>query len=70
MKAFINFKDITKKFGNITVIDKLNLSINKGEIFGIIGRSGCGNQGLLQAFGRGLEHSEGGPGVHLRHHVH
>lgn len=40
-------KNITKKFGNRIVIDRINFNINKGEIVSIIGPSGCGKTTLL-----------------------
>ncbi|WP_158737836.1 methionine ABC transporter ATP-binding protein [Alteribacillus sp. YIM 98480] len=36
------------KSGNITAVDDVNLSINKGEIFGIIGYSGAGKSTLIR----------------------
>ena len=35
-------KDLTKKFGEQTAVDSLNLYVPKGAIFGFIGPSGCG----------------------------
>lgn len=35
-------KNLIKKYGNNTVIDDISFNINKGEIFGLIGESGCG----------------------------
>lgn len=34
--------NLTKKFGDITAVDNLNLDIKKGEIFGFIGPNGAG----------------------------
>jgi ABC-2 type transport system ATP-binding protein len=33
---------LTKKFGKITAVDKLNLDIEEGEIFGLLGPNGAG----------------------------
>lgn len=38
----IEIKNITKKYGRITAVDRLNLSIPQGEIFGFIGPNGAG----------------------------
>ena len=35
-------KDLTKKFGEQTAVDSLNLYVPRGSIFGFIGPSGCG----------------------------
>ncbi len=38
----IELSDLTKKYGSFTAVDKLNLSIRKGEIFGLLGPNGAG----------------------------
>lgn len=44
----IKIKSLTKSFGNLKVLDELNLTINSGETLVIIGRSGCGKSVLLK----------------------
>ncbi|MGD8257673.1 MAG: ATP-binding cassette domain-containing protein [Desulfobacterales bacterium] len=44
----IQFKDAAKHFGNNFVLDGVNLSIFKGEITAIIGKSGTGKSVLLK----------------------
>jgi len=39
--------DVTKKFGNKIVLDKISFDIPKGKIFGIIGPSGVGKTTLI-----------------------
>lgn len=34
--------DLTKKFGNFTAVNHINLSIKKGEVFSILGHNGAG----------------------------
>jgi len=34
--------DLTKKFGSLTAVNRLNLSIHQGEIFGLLGPNGAG----------------------------
>ncbi|MBF0259323.1 MAG: ABC transporter ATP-binding protein, partial [Desulfamplus sp.] len=38
----IEIRELTKKYGKLTAVDKLTLSINAGEIFGFIGPNGAG----------------------------
>jgi ABC-2 type transport system ATP-binding protein len=45
----IILKDATKTYGNINVVDHVNLSFEKGKIHGIIGRNGSGKTILLKA---------------------
>jgi phospholipid/cholesterol/gamma-HCH transport system ATP-binding protein len=44
----IEFKDVTKRFGGRTVLDRVNLKIYEGEITTIIGLSGGGKSVLLK----------------------
>lgn len=45
----IELAGLNKHFGQHHVLKNINLSINKGDIFGIIGRSGAGKSTLLRA---------------------
>ncbi|OQY01355.1 MAG: ABC transporter ATP-binding protein [Desulfobacteraceae bacterium 4572_130] len=45
---FIQFKNVKKSFGLNHVMQGINLSIYKGEITAIIGKSGCGKSVLLK----------------------
>ncbi|RLC00079.1 MAG: ABC transporter ATP-binding protein [Deltaproteobacteria bacterium] len=45
---FIQFIDVTKSFGSNHVLKGLNLSIFKGEIMAVIGKSGTGKSVLLK----------------------
>ncbi len=38
----IQLTDLTKKYGSFTAVDRLNLTIGKGEIFGLLGPNGAG----------------------------
>ena len=47
-KAYIEIKNVTKKFGDFTAIDNLSLDIYKNEFFSLLGPSGCGKTTLLR----------------------
>jgi len=47
----IEVKDICKSFGELEVLKGVSLSINKGEIVSIVGKSGAGKTTLLQIIG-------------------
>lgn len=49
METLIEIKNITKTFENKKVLNGISFSINKGEIFGIIGQSGAGKTVFLKA---------------------
>ncbi len=38
----IEVKNLTKKFGQLTAVDKISFSVEKGEIFGFLGPNGAG----------------------------
>lgn len=44
----IKIKNITKSFKNTKVLDNISLSVNEGELFVLIGASGCGKTTLLK----------------------
>jgi putrescine transport system ATP-binding protein len=51
---FLQVVDVTKKFGETTVVDRLNLSIRRNEFFALLGSSGSGKSTLLRIMA-GLE---------------
>ncbi|MDP0506392.1 MAG: ABC transporter ATP-binding protein [Fusobacterium sp. JB019] len=55
----IEFRSISKRFKNVTVLKNLDLKINKGELVSIIGESGCGKTTLLKMVNRLIEPSSG-----------
>ena len=44
-------ENITKKFGNIQVLNGISMQVSKGEIISIVGASGAGKSTLLQILG-------------------
>ena len=55
----INISNLNKYYGETKVLNDVNIHINKGEIFGIIGHSGAGKSTLLRCINR-LETYEDG----------
>lgn len=55
----IEIKNLEKSFGNLRVLKHINLQINKGDIYGLVGRSGAGKSTLLRCL-NGLESYDNG----------
>lgn len=47
-KPLIQFKNVTKKFGDFVAIDDLTLDIYEQEFFALLGPSGCGKTTLMR----------------------
>lgn len=48
MSAAIEINGLTKKFGGVTAVDGLTLSVDNGEIFGFLGPNGSGKSTLIR----------------------
>lgn len=55
----IVYENVTKKYGDVTIIDNLNLTINDGEFVVLIGPSGCGKTTTLKMVNRLIGFNEG-----------
>ncbi|HLN46180.1 MAG: ABC transporter ATP-binding protein [Chloroflexota bacterium] len=44
----VDIKNITKRYSEIMAVDQLNLTINQGEIFGLLGPNGSGKSTTLK----------------------
>jgi ABC-2 type transport system ATP-binding protein len=42
MEPIIETRDLTRRFGELTAVDHLNLTVSQGEIFGLVGPDGAG----------------------------
>ena len=45
---FVDVKNVSKNFGDFVAVDAVNLQIERGELFSILGGSGCGKTTLLR----------------------
>lgn len=55
----IEIRNLKKSFGDQVVLDGINLTIDEGDIFGLIGVSGAGKSTLLRCINRLEDFSEG-----------
>ena len=51
--------DLTRRFGDLTAVDHLNLEVSQGEIFGLVGPDGAGKTTTLRLLCGLLDPSEG-----------
>ena len=56
---FIQIKGLSKHFGDFVAVDSVDLDIGRGELFAILGASGCGKTTLLRMLA-GLESPSSG----------
>jgi len=58
-KPLISLRSLSKHFGSLTALDKIDLDVNAGEVLAIIGPSGSGKSTLLRCINY-LEVPDGG----------
>ncbi|SDE32862.1 Vitamin B12 import ATP-binding protein BtuD [Sporomusa acidovorans DSM 3132] len=57
--SYVRLVNVTKKFGDVTAVNSLNLEIGKGECFSMLGPSGCGKTTTLRMVAGFEDLSEG-----------
>jgi len=57
--AVIEFRNVTKKFNGVSVLDGIDFTVSKGEIFCIVGPSGTGKSVVLKHIVRLLSPTSG-----------
>lgn len=48
MQPIIETHELTRRFGNVSAVDALTLSIQPGEVFGLLGRNGAGKTTVIK----------------------
>jgi ABC-2 type transport system ATP-binding protein len=59
MEPIIETRDLTKRFGALTAVDRLNLTVAPGEIFGLVGPDGAGKTTTLRMLCGLMDPTEG-----------
>ncbi len=65
----IKTKELTRKFNGLTAVDHLNLEIEEGEIFGLVGPDGAGKTTTMRLLTGILDPTEGEAWVYEKHTV-
>ncbi len=55
----IETRDLTRRFGELTAVDRLNLAVAEGEIFGLVGPDGAGKTTTLRMLCGLMDPTEG-----------
>lgn len=48
MSEFLEFQNVSKRFGNVQAVNNVSFSVKRGEFFSLLGPSGCGKTTLLR----------------------
>jgi len=59
IESIIETRGLTKRFGALTAVDHLDLTVGKGEIFGLVGPDGAGKTTTLRMLCGLMDPSEG-----------
>jgi len=57
--AFVELRDLHRRFGSVAAVSGVSLGIRRGEIFAVLGPSGCGKSTLLRLMA-GLDEPDAG----------
>lgn len=59
MEEILKIEGLSKKYGTNLVLNNINLSVNKGDIYGILGLSGAGKSTLVRCINNPEDFDEG-----------
>ena len=48
MNSVIETNNLTKKYGDQIALDNVNICVNKGDIYGLVGRNGAGKTTFMK----------------------
>lgn len=58
-KRLLHYSELTKKFGDFTAVDNIELELNSGEIYGFLGPNGAGKTTTIKMLAGLLQPSHG-----------
>lgn len=58
-KIKIDVRDLTRRFGDLLVLDQINFNVAEGEFLAIVGPTGCGKTTFLNCLSKLIPTSEG-----------
>ena len=61
-ETVLSVKDLTRRFGNFTAVDRITFQVMKGEIFGFLGANGAGKTTAMRML-CGLSYPTSGSGT-------
>ena len=64
MTTIVRIDQVTKKFGDVTAVDKVSLEIQEGEIFGLLGPNGAGKSTAINMITGLLSIDKGSIGIY------
>jgi ABC-2 type transport system ATP-binding protein len=62
--AVVSVRDLTRRFGALTAVDRLSFDVAPGELFGLVGPDGAGKTTTLRMLAGVLRPSDGDAAIH------
>src|ERR1700685_3251032 len=59
MEPIIETRGLTRRFGELTAVDRVDLTVTRGEIFGLVGPDGAGKTTTLRMLCGLMDPTEG-----------